>query len=440
MIVSNSFSEKKKNCYWLHKNQPITFVIFSGAAAFITYCSMYAFRKPFAAATFEGLYFLGMDYKIILIIAQAIGYTASKFIGIKTVSELDPNKRIRILLILMGIAWLSLLLFAIIPFPYNFLVLVLNGLPLGLIWGIVFSFLEGRRFTEVLGAIMASSFIFASGVVKAAGRFLIDHFGVSDFWMPFLTGLLFTPILFLGIYMLAQIPPRDKEDETHRTKRQPMDLKERKIFFSMFAPGIILSIIIYVGLTILRDLRDNFAVEIWAGLGFSHTPEILALSEIPIALGVLIIIGLMILIKNNRIAFYTNQLIILLGGFLLFTITLLFIQHLISPLIWMIMIGFSMYLSYISFHVMFYERWIALFKFKSNIGYLMYVSDAFGYLASTLVLCFKGSGFKHLSWVDFFSYAGLAIGLIIVISSIVSIVYFRKKEQQLLTNQSNLVD
>jgi len=433
MLDSNSISEKSLHRNWLHKNCPITFVSFSGAAAFITYCSMYAFRKPFAAATFDGLHFLGMDYKVLLIITQAIGYTASKFIGIKVVSELDPNKRIRILLLLMGIAGVSLLLFAIIPFPYNFLILIVNGLPLGLVWGIVFSFLEGRRFTEVLGAIMASSFIFASGVVKAAGRMVIDNYGVSDFWMPVLTAVLFIPILFVGIYMLQQIPPRDSEDEMYRTKRKPMDAAERKAFFSLFAPGIILSIITYVGLTIFRDLRDNFAVELWADLGFSHTPKLLALSEIPIALGVLTIIGLMILIKNNRIAFYTNQLIILTGGILLLTFTLLFMQQKVSALWWMIMIGFSMYLPYISFHVMFYERWIALFRVKSNIGYLMYISDAFGYLGSTLVLCFKGSGYNQLPWVMFFSYAGIVIGVLTVINGILSILYFRKKEKRFVS-------
>jgi hypothetical protein len=180
-------------------------------------------------------------------------------------------------------------------------------------------------------------------------------------------------------------------------------------------------------------------VELWADLGFSHTPKLLALSEIPIALGVLTIIGLMILIKNNRIAFYTNQLIILTGGILLVLFTLLFMQQRVSALWWMIIIGFSMYLPYISFHVMFYERWIALFKVKSNIGYLMYISDAFGYLGSTLVLCFKGSGYNQLLWVQFFSYAGIVIGLLTVISAILSLLYFLKKENRLTFNNHNKI-
>lgn len=411
---------------YLQNNSPL-FVLFSGTAAFITYCGVYAFRKPFAAATFNGLTIWGTDYKIILIIAQAIGYTLSKFLGIRIVSELKPNQRIAAIIILLSIACISLLFFALIPYPYNGYFLVLNGLPLGLLWGIIFSYLEGRRSTEVLGAMMACCFIFSSGIVKAAGRMLIDQFGVTDFWMPFLTGNLFIPIIILGIYMLKRIPAPAKEDEAFRTQRQPMNQTERGKFFRSFAPGIIISIIIYAGLTIFRDLCDNFAVELWTDLGYKHTPEILALSEIPIAICVFIIIGLMMLIKKNKKAFYANQLIILSGGFLLFFTSCLSLLHLISPLFWMIIIGFSMYLLYISFHVMFYERWIALFKYKSNIGYLMYVSDAFGYFGSTCVLFLKGFWNKHISWLHFFSYSGLIIGLSITILSIISLLYFSKK-------------
>ena len=392
---------------------------------------MYAFRKPFTAATFDGLTVGGFDYKIILIISQAIGYTISKFIGIRLVSELEHSKRIKVLLVLIVIAWLSLFLFALIPYPYNFWLLFVNGLPLGLVWGIVFSFLEGRRFTEFLGAIMASSFIFASGIVKSVGRFLIDYFAITDFWMPFFTGLLFLPLFFLGICMLQKIPSQDKEDELLRTKRKPMDKKERKTFFLYFAPGIFFSIIIYVALTVFRDIRDNFAVELWDSLGFTNTPKLLALTEIPIAIAVLIIIALMMIIKNNNTAFFTNQFIFLASGLLLVTMTILFLSNIITPLIWMIVIGFSMYLPYVSFHVMFYERWIALFRFKSTLGYLMYLSDAFGYLGSTCVLFLKGSKSIQLSWLHFFSYTGLTVGFIIIITSLFSITYFFRKMERL---------
>jgi uncharacterized membrane protein len=63
-------------------------------AAFGTYFCMYAFRKPFAAGTYADLEFAGMNYKILLIITQVAGYTLSKFIGIKVISEMTRISKI----------------------------------------------------------------------------------------------------------------------------------------------------------------------------------------------------------------------------------------------------------------------------------------------------------------------------------------------------------
>jgi hypothetical protein len=212
---------------------------------------------------------------------------------------------------------------------------------------------------------------------------------------------------------------------------------ERKDFFKEFKTGLILLIIIYVFLTLFRDIRDNFAVELWNNLGYKNTPKLLATTEIPIAVAVLVIIGLMMLIKNNKRAFFTNQFIFLGSGALLLVVSILFLENRINAMVWMIVIGFSMYLPYITIHVMLYERWIALFKYKSNIGYLMYVSDTFGYLGSTCVLFLKGSKNITLSWSYFFIYIGIFVGSIIIVFSIFSIGYFyrKTKDYQLIQAQ-----
>jgi hypothetical protein len=54
-------------------------------AAFGTYFCMYAFRKPFTAAGFQDTTVWGLDYKTVLVTAQVLGYTFSKFLGIKVV-------------------------------------------------------------------------------------------------------------------------------------------------------------------------------------------------------------------------------------------------------------------------------------------------------------------------------------------------------------------
>src|SRR3546814_10294376 len=68
--------------------------VLAALAAFGCYTSMYAFRKAISAATFEGQQELWqVDYKVWLVIAQVIGYTISKFYGIRFVSELVSRRR-----------------------------------------------------------------------------------------------------------------------------------------------------------------------------------------------------------------------------------------------------------------------------------------------------------------------------------------------------------
>ena len=111
----------------------IRFLAYGALASFGTYFCMYAFRKPFTVATYENLDFIGIDYKIVLIITQVIGYMLSKFIGIKMISELKAENRLKYLLAMIAFAELSLILFAWIPSPYNIFFMFLNGLSLGMI-------------------------------------------------------------------------------------------------------------------------------------------------------------------------------------------------------------------------------------------------------------------------------------------------------------------
>ncbi|MBU4433990.1 MAG: hypothetical protein KKC14_06200, partial [Alphaproteobacteria bacterium] len=143
----------------------MVFTVFAGLAGFSAYFAMYAFRKPFSAATFDavpGWPFL-LDYKIALVLAQVAGYALSKMIGVKVISEINPVRRAGAILGLIALSWLALVAFAVIPAPWNVAALFFNGLPLGMIWGLVFGYMEGRRVSEVLGAILCASFIVSSG-------------------------------------------------------------------------------------------------------------------------------------------------------------------------------------------------------------------------------------------------------------------------------------
>ena len=135
------------------KISDILFILYAGGAALLSYSLVYALRKPFTAATFDGMELFGMDYKIATSIIQIFGYMVSKFIGIKLISELKREGRLKFILVSVFIAELSLVLFGCLPRPLNVLALFFNGLSLGCMWGVIFSFLEGRRVTDLLASL-----------------------------------------------------------------------------------------------------------------------------------------------------------------------------------------------------------------------------------------------------------------------------------------------
>ena len=340
------------------------------------------------------------------------------------------------LIFLMAFAMLMLFLFGLTNYPYNFIFMFLNGLPLGMIWGVVFGYLEGRRNTELFGAVMASSFIISSGLVKGVGKFILDTDAVTENWMPFIAALSFTPLLILGIFLLNKLSPPVEEDRLARTERVPMNAIDRKKFTQTFLIGIIFTILLYVGLTVFRDIRDNFAIDFWQELSLKGIPQLLIFSELPIAVVVLAIIACVILIKNNKWAFYLNIGMILFSGALMLFSTSLYHSGRMGPITWTILSGFSMYLPYIAYHTLFFERWIAFFKYKSNAGFLMYMSDAFGYLGSIIVLLVRNFATPSISWVNYFIYSSYILGVAVIILSIFLLFYFKKTEKKLLYNET----
>ena len=124
---------------------------------------------------------------------QVVGYALSKFVGIKVISELKATSRAIGIVLMVLIAGISWLFFAIVPPPYNIVFLFTNGFPLGLVWGMIFGYMEGRRYTEVLGAGLSVSFIFSAGLAKSAGGFIMRDWGVSEMWMPFVPVVCFSP-------------------------------------------------------------------------------------------------------------------------------------------------------------------------------------------------------------------------------------------------------
>lgn len=412
----------------LERSNSLVLSLYAMAVAFGAYFCMYAFRKPFSVGTFAGeAPVLGIAFKSCLVISQVLGYALSKFIGIKIISELKRRHRARLFIGLILIAESALLVFSRTPAPWNILLLFFNGLPLGMIWGIVFSYLEGRRTSEILGAGLSASFIVASGAVKSIGKWLVLHTGISEFQMPAATGALFLLPLLVFVYLLEQIPPPTQEDIHQRAERLPMTGAQRRRLFVQLAPGLILLGAFYTLLTAYRDFRDNFAVELWSALGYGNKPAVFTLSEIPIAILVLVTLGVTMFIKDNKQALWVNFTLVLCGALLVGGTTQALDNGWLSGAVWMVLVGLGLYIAYVPFNCIIFDRMVAVFRYKGNAGFLIYFADAFGYLGSVVVLLWKDFGEPELSWLEFFKNTGYGLALGGVVLMLGAMVFFRMK-------------
>lgn len=410
----------------LEKSPQVYLAVFAAATTFCTYSCMYAFRKPYTAATYSGLSFAGVDLKILLVVAQLVGYTLSKFMGIRFVSEMKQGYRAIAIIGLIGFAWLMLLLFAVTPAPYNIAFMFLNGIPLGMVWGLVFSYIEGRRATEFMGSVLAISFIFSSGMVKSIGKWLMNDVHVSEFWMPFATGAIFFAPMLLFVFLLEQIPPPSAEDKALRSERLPMTKKERREFVQHFLPGLVVLVLTYVLLSVIRDFRDNFVSNIWQELG-NNSASVFTETEIPISIAILACMSLLMLIRKNSHALKMNHYMVITGFVITGISTLAYAKNIIPAESWMILNGLGLYLGYIPFNVVLFERLIAAARKPANVGFLMYIADSFGYLGSIGILLFKNFGQTEMSYAGFFMNALYVLSIAGIILTLFSLLYFNTK-------------
>jgi len=314
--------------------------------------------------------------------------------------------------------------FALIPAPWNVACMFVNGLPLGMIWGLVFGYMEGRRVSEVLGAMLCASFILSSGVVKSIGAWTMQSVHVDRLWMPAAVGAMFAPLLFLSVWVLGQLPPPDARDEAERVRRAPMSGQERMAFLKAYAPGLALLVLSYILLTAFRDFRDNFAAEIWTGLGYGGEAGVFSASEIPVAIIALGAMAAVIVVRDNLRALMVIHGLVGAGFLLLGVATLAFQAHLVTPLMWMILAGAGLYTAYTPFNAVLFDRLVAFSGRVATAGFLIYVADASGYLGSVALLLWRNFGEISLNWVQFFVLSAYATSAVGVVATALAALYF----------------
>ncbi len=406
-----------------------TIALYAALVSFGTYVFIFGFRKSFTVCTFDGLTFGPIAYKTALVISQMLGYLLAKFYGIRFISGMQKTNRYKTIFLLTGIAWAAWLLFALIPAPYNVVFLFLNGFPLGMLWGVVFSYVEGRRSTDFIGAALAVSFIFSAGWVKSVGGWLLLNFHITEFWVPFCTGLVFAIPLMICVYGLEKVPPPSAEDELLRTTRVPMTSSDRKSLLKQYLPGVIAFVAIYLFATIFRDIRDNFSADMWKEMGYASRPSVFTETETPITIFILILMGAVVAIKNSFKALMVAHVFILFGFIIAGLSTYFFTHGKLDPFWWMLFVGLGLYLVYIPFNSIFFDRLIAAFSMKGNVGFFIYVADSVGYVGSVSVMLVKEGMTLKIQWTQFFSQSVMILSFVGIFITLYSIYYFLSKSR-----------
>jgi hypothetical protein len=92
----------------------------------------------------------------------------------------------------------------------------------------------------------------------------------------------------------------------------------------------------------------------------------------------------------------------------------------------MVLLGLGMYVPYVAVHTTVFERLIALTRDRGNIGYLMYLADAIGYLGYVAVMLARRLWKAEGSFLEFFHTVTLASVVIGILALAGALLAFRR--------------
>ncbi|HET6583994.1 MAG TPA: DUF5690 family protein, partial [Nannocystaceae bacterium] len=156
-------------------------------------------------------------------------------------------------------------------------------------------------------------------------------------------------------------------------------------------------------------------------------PELFTISEVPVALAVIVGLGAIYRIRDNRRAFFAVHALMGTGAATIALSTLAFDAGWIGPLPWMMATGVGLYLAYVPYGTVLFERLIAATGAVGTAVFMIYLTDAFGYLGAITVLLVKNFGHADASWLDFFRACSYGCGVAGVAAFGASAWYFRSK-------------
>jgi hypothetical protein len=173
--------------------------------------------------------------------------------------------------------------------------------------------------------------------------------------------------------------------------------------------------------------------DMWRESGASYQADVFARTETLISICILVLIASMVWVKRNDRALLLTQ-VIMFVGFLICLWGVWNFQSGGSMFMFTTLVGLGLYMVYIPYNSILFDRLLATFSVTGNVGFLIYLADAFGYLGSVLVLLSKSVWKLSWNWLEFYQELVWMAAIMGLFCIGFSLYYFQRKHRRRLTN------
>ena len=135
----------------------------------------------------------------------------------------------------------------------------------------------------------------------------------------------------------------------------------------------------------------------------------------------------MVFVKDNLKALSILFGLIIMGMIVMSVVSFGQERFQLPPVVWLFVQSLCLYIAYLTFQTIFFDRFIACFKIHGNVGFFIVTTDFLGYTGTVLVLVLKEFCNPHIDWAVFYNQFAGYVGIFCCITFICSFVYLHQR-------------
>lgn len=188
-------------------------------------------------------------------------------------------------------------------------------------------------------------------------------------------------------------------------------------------PVLLLLFFANLFITVLQDIKEDFLVKIINVEASGLSSWAFAKIDAIVTLVILFVFGIMSLIKNDMKVLCALLVLVTCGTLTLSFIAFNYNTLELSTITWLFLQSLSLYTVYLSFQTLFFERFIACFRIRGNVGFFIITLDFIGYMGTVLVLVLKECFKPNIDWLHFYNLMSGYVGVICAMAFMGALVY-----------------